>query len=127
MSGDRLANEIDLSSPDKQRSGDAVMANKCVISDFKGKVHITFAKPCDGLTLDIAQANQMGEALCRQAYKAYHGDHPTTTDRSQVTEQIRVRARNRVAMMLQRYNPKTELERKQKAASIVEEVMKMFL
>lgn len=125
MSGDQLLHEVSVSQTPGM--GDAIEVNKVVLSDFKGQICMTFEKRCDCLTLTRQEAMNMAEALARQTYRAAHGDFPTTTDRSQITEQLRIRAQNRVRQMLLNYHPKTEVERIQKAAALVDEVMKMFL
>lgn len=125
MSGDLILNEVAAGSVNK--ASNAIEVNKAVLSDFKGMVCLTFEKRTDCLTLTKAEAMQMAEALARQTYRAAHGDFPTTQDRSQITEQLRIRARNRVRQMLQRFAPKTQAEEVQKASAIVDEIMKIFL
>lgn len=116
MGGDRLLHEVDA-------SGDAITVNKVILSDHRGMVCLTFEKRCDCLSLTPQESLTMSEALSRQAYKSKFGDFPSGKTK-QTLEQLRIRARNRVEMMLKN-EPKTPTEKKLRATAIVDEVMKL--
>ena len=120
MAGDRLLHEVDVSNA---RAGDAIETNKVILSDFKGMVCLTFEKRVDCLTITAQEALQMSEALARQAYKSRFGDFPAGKTK-QTIEQLRIRAKNRVQMML-KDEPKTPTAKKIRAAAIVDEIMKL--
>ena len=110
-----MSDEINLS----------VMATKAVISDHRGLVCITLDKAADGIQLSPEDARVMAEALSRQAYRAHYGDYPTTTDRSSITESLRIRCRNRVEQMLRSFdsdaNPPPY---QQRATAIIDHIFK---
>lgn len=70
------------------------------LSDRDGFVFLHFEKPVEWVKLDPGTASKFAEATARAAYKCVAGDTPTTTAQSQITEQVRVRCKNRVAMMI---------------------------
>lgn len=111
---------IDVGTP---RAQNAIEVNTVKLSNFRGMVCLTFEKRCDCLTLTAQEALTMGEALSRQSYRAHHGDFPDGKTK-QTTEQLRLRARNRVIMLLKN-EPKTPEQKKIRATSIVDEVMKL--
>ena len=86
-------------------------------------VCLTFERRVDCLTITPQEALTMAEALSRQAYRTKFGDFPSGKTR-QTIEQLRIRARNRVEMMLMK-DPKTPLSKKARATAIVDEVMKL--
>jgi len=63
----------------------------------------------------------MGEALSRQAYRAHFGDYPHNGS-NQTVEQLRIRARNRVEMMLTKHVP-DEVTRKALATDLTDRVI----
>ena len=124
MSGDLIREEITVN---EARTGSAIEVNKVILSDFKGKVCLTFEKRCDALTLTAQEALTMSEALGRQAYRSQFGDFPHGKTK-QTVEQLRIRARNRVAMMLRtkaKEPPKTDKEFQLQATALVDEIMKL--
>lgn len=70
------------------------------LSDKDGMVIMHFEKPVEWVALDPATAVRVAEAMARASYNAKFGDVPTTQQRSSITEQIRIRLRNRVKLML---------------------------
>ncbi len=70
------------------------------VSYKDGLVVLHFDKPVEWVALDPNTAGRMAESVARTAYTAVSGDVPTTEKKSQITEQIRVRLRNRVALMI---------------------------
>lgn len=120
MSND-APNEITVASHDN------VGTNKLTLSDHRGLVVMHFDKKVNYVAIQPNEARDLGEKLARQSYRAIYGDYPTTQDRSQITEQMRIRARNRVTTMLQNYEPKTKAEIIAKASAIVDEIMKIVL
>lgn len=120
MSGDKLSVEVDVNA---SRTGDAIEVNKVILSDFRGRVCLTFEKQCDCLTLTAQEALTMSEALGRQAYKSQFGDFPHGGTK-QTVEQLRIRAVNRVTMMLKSL-VKDDAKRKIRATALVDEVMKL--
>ena len=125
MSGDLIREEISVS--DARAGSTAVEVNKVILSDFKGMVCLTFEKRTDCLTLTAQEALTMSEAMGRQAYRSKFGDFPHGATK-QTVEQLRIRARNRVAMMLAtkaKEPPKTEKEFQIQATALVDEIMKL--
>ena len=104
-------------------SEEMIEVSTVAITDRHGMVCLTFPEQCDRLTLSPQEAVQMGEALSRQAYRAHFGDYPHNGSR-QTVEQLRVRARNRVNLMLASTIP-DETARGIKATQLVDEVMKL--
>tara|TARA_R110000868_G_scaffold142759_10_gene360238 strand:- start:454 stop:780 length:327 start_codon:yes stop_codon:yes gene_type:complete len=103
-------------------SEDALIeVSKVTISDYRGLVCLTFEQQCDRLTLNPQEAVQMGEALSRQAYRAHYGDYPHNGSK-QTVEQLRVRARNRVEMMLVKHVP-DDTTRKALATDLTDRVI----
>jgi kynureninase len=70
------------------------------LSDRDGFLFLHFEKPVEWVKLDPQTASRLAETMARVAYKCVAGDTPTTTAQSQITEQLRVRCKNRVAMMI---------------------------
>lgn len=120
MAGDRLLHEVDVGNA---RAGDAIETNKVILSDFRGMVCLTFEKRVDCLTITQQEALTMSEALARQAYKSRFGDFPDGKTKQSI-EQLRIRARNRVFLMLKDI-VKDDTKRKIRATAIVDEVMKL--
>lgn len=120
MSND-APNEVSVAGQDNSGT------NKVTLSDHRGMVVLHFDHKVNYVALPPEQARQLAEACARQAYRAHYGTFPVLNDGSQITEQKRVRARNRVSMMLIRYNPKTDAERLAQAAAIVDEIMKIVI
>lgn len=69
------------------------------IGDRDGHVVLQFKDPVRWVKLDPATALQVGEALAQRSYKALFGDFPAE-GKKQLTEQLRIRLRNRVSLML---------------------------
>ena len=95
------------------------------VSHRDGLAIMHFEKPVRWCALDPETARAFAEAMSRAAYAAFSGDTPTTQDRSAVTEQIRVRLTQRVALMLasfEREAPRPEY--KVQATRVVDEVMR---
>lgn len=99
-----------------------VTVNKVMLSDHMGYVCLTFEKRCDALELTPQEALTMSEAMARQSYRARFGDFPHGGTKQNV-EQIRVRLRQTVQLMLKK-PCNTEMEQKALAAAIVDECMK---
>lgn len=70
------------------------------LSDRDGFLFLHFEKPVEWVKLDPGTASRLSETMARVAYKCVAGDTPTTMAQSQITEQLRVRCKNRVKMML---------------------------
>lgn len=70
------------------------------VSHKDGLVVLHFEKPVSWCALDPQTAKAAAEAIARTSYAAIFGDGPTPTAKSQITEQLRLRLRNRVAHML---------------------------
>ena len=115
MSGDIVAPEIPI--------GDAISTNKVILSDFRGMVCLTFEQRVDCLTLTPQEALTMSEALGRQAYKSKFGDFPSGKSKQGI-EQLRIRAVNRVKLILGKIIS-DETARNARAVAIVDEVMKV--
>jgi hypothetical protein len=120
MSGDIITPEI---SVNQSPVGDAIEVNKVILSDFKGRVCLTFEKQCDCLTLTPQEALTMSEALGRQAYRSRFGDFPHGATK-QTIEQLRIRCVARVALMLNK-DIADEKDRKVRATALVDEVLKL--
>lgn len=70
------------------------------LSDYEGHVCLHFERPVSFVKLDPPTASSLAEAMARAAYKCISGDVPTTMAKSQITEQMRIRLKNRVAIMI---------------------------
>ena len=69
------------------------------LSDRDGKVVMHFERPVAWVALDPATAGALAEAMAQAAYKCYSGDVPDP-QKKQITERLRIKATNRVEMML---------------------------
>lgn len=95
------------------------------VSERHGDVVLHFERPIRYCALDAATAARFAEAVARAAYTAVSGDTPTTTNRSQITEQIRVRLVRRVELMLGSFAREAPMpEFKVQACAIVDECLK---
>ena len=74
--------------------------DKLILSDHNGMVVMHFDHPVEWVALDPETARVVAEQMARKAYACTFGDTPTTTDKSQMTEQLRARMKNRVKTML---------------------------
>jgi hypothetical protein len=95
------------------------------LSHKDGFVFLHFERPIEWVKLDPPTANRVAEAMARAAYTSVSGDTPTTQAKSQITEQLRVRLKNRVSIMIRSaYSeapiPSPEIQ----ATRIVDECMK---
>lgn len=84
--------------------GDGV--HTMIVGDEKGNVILRFPKPVEWVALDPETARQVAESIARTAYKARFGDTPTTEKKSQITEQLRTKLKNRVTLMLRTFSNK---------------------
>lgn len=76
------------------------MTDTVELGTREGKVVLKFQAPVEWVALDPQTAAGLGEAMARAAYEAVWGDDPTTQSKSAITEAVRIRLRNRVALML---------------------------
>ena len=100
--------------------------DKIILSDHGEYVVMHFPSPVDYCALDAETARVVSEQMARKAYKCVYGDTPTTTDKSQITEQIRVRLKNRVRTMLIGWSDAPPAHDVQ-ARHIVDEIMKQLV
>ena len=88
---------------------------QCIVGDENGKVFVRFKDPVNVFLLDPQSAFEMGEQMAKAAHKARFGeDVPDDVNylaqqvRLRVTEQMRDRKINRVAIMLNNFKEGTK-------------------
>jgi hypothetical protein len=95
------------------------------LSHIPQRVVLHFQQAVHWVALDPQTAANLSEAMARAAYAARFGDTPTTQDKSQITEQVRVRLTKRVELMLRTFEGKARRpDLKVQASQIVEACMK---
>lgn len=123
-----ITHPIVSSVPDTRAPNEAYIGtNKLVLSDHSGMVVLHFDKRVDFCALTPEEARTAAEAIARQAYRVHFGDYPTTTDRSAITEQRRIRGRNRMVQILRKKTWKTEAGLVKLSSELVDQMMKIFL
>ena len=94
------------------------------LSDRDGNVIMHFEKPVRWVALDPQTAMKLGETMARAGYKVLSGDTPTP-QKTQVTDMIRVRLINRVAIMIRSFETRSPRpEPKHQATEIVDAVLR---
>lgn len=94
------------------------------VGDRDGFVVLEFPQPVAWVKLDPSTALKVGEAMAKRAYKAQFGDFPAD-EKKQLTEQIRIRLRNRISLMLRSFMGRTPIPSfEMQANEVVDAVLK---